>query len=146
MTILQKAPSRSRSRARPTPRQRFARLRQNERAALTEFVARLQAELGNRVQQVILYGSRARNEGDAESDADVLVVLDTVDRTADDTIVEAAFQVTMKYDSVVLSPVAWSLARYEQNRTDRLLFFRNLEQDGIELWNAPEKSPMFATN
>jgi hypothetical protein len=42
-----------------TPRQRFARLRRNERAALLEYVALLREKFGNRVQDVILYGSRA---------------------------------------------------------------------------------------
>ena len=137
--------SSSRRRARPTQRQRFARLRQSERAALTEFVGRLREKLGDRVQQVVLYGSRARNEANAEADVDVLVVLNAVDRLSDDQVVDAAFEVTMKYEDVLLSPVVWSFGRYEQNRADRLLFYRNLERDGIELWSTPEKLPISGT-
>lgn len=47
---------------------------------LTELRAGLAAIYGNRLRGVYLFGSYARNEADAESDVDVLVVLDRIEQ------------------------------------------------------------------
>jgi len=44
--------------------------------ALTEAKARLRAIYGDRLQRVVLYGSRARGDARPDSDVDLLVVLD----------------------------------------------------------------------
>jgi predicted nucleotidyltransferase len=124
-----------------TPRQRFARLRRNERAALLDFVACLHERLGDRVQRVILYGSRARGRGDAESDLDVLVVVDKVDEALDHTIDQAAFEVIMRYDNALVSPRVWSFEHFDAYRRDRLLLYRNIARDGIELWTTTAGKP-----
>jgi predicted nucleotidyltransferase len=139
----QKAAPRAR-RARPTPRQRFARLRPNERAALSEYVARLRAKFGDRVQRVILYGSRARGEGDAESDLDVLVVVEDGDWRFHDAVAVEAVEPWLKHDAL-LSPIVWSQDQYEQQARWQLLFFRNLQRDGIELWTRLRKSRTVGT-
>jgi predicted nucleotidyltransferase len=50
------------------------------RELLTELRAGLAALYGTRLQGVYLFGSYAREEADPESDVDVLVVLDHLDR------------------------------------------------------------------
>ncbi len=47
---------------------------------LTELKSELRALYGERLTGVYLYGSYARGEADAESDVDILVVLDHIDR------------------------------------------------------------------
>lgn len=46
--------------------------------ALNSFVEELRAVYGCRLQQVVLYGSRARGDAGAEADIDTLVILDSV--------------------------------------------------------------------
>jgi len=131
-------------RARLTPRERLARLRQNERAALLDYVARLREKFGDRVQHVILYGSRARGEGDTESDLDVLVVVDKGDYEFHKAVALESFEPSLQH-SALISPLIWDEAHYEQQKQWRLLFFRNLKQDGITLWTNPPKSPLSKT-
>jgi predicted nucleotidyltransferase len=45
------------------------------RALLNDFQAALQRLYGERLAEVVLYGSHARDEADEESDVDVMVVL-----------------------------------------------------------------------
>ena len=45
-----------------------------KRAALAEFLARLETEQGKDIVRVILFGSHARGDADEESDVDLLVV------------------------------------------------------------------------
>ena len=119
--------------------ERLTQLKPQERAALDEYLDRLRARFGDRVLRVILYGSRARGEGDAESDLDVLVVVDDGDYPFHREVALEAFEPSLKH-SALISPQVWDRARYEQQRAWRLLFFRNLERDGIQLWTKPRKS------
>jgi predicted nucleotidyltransferase len=45
------------------------------RAALDDFIAAVRAEYGDRLEHIVLYGSRARGDARQDSDVDVLVVL-----------------------------------------------------------------------
>lgn len=54
------------------------------RALLGELKAGLEAIYTGRLKGVYLYGSHARGEADSESDVDVLVVLDRIDRYGDE--------------------------------------------------------------
>jgi len=55
-------------------------LTSREKAALSEFVARLRARYADRVTLVVLFGSKVRGDFDEESDVDVLVVVEGDDR------------------------------------------------------------------
>lgn len=46
-----------------------------ERRALADFAAALRSRYGSRIVRLVLFGSRARGEGNEESDLDVAVIL-----------------------------------------------------------------------
>lgn len=119
--------------------EQLTQLRPQERAALGEYLDRLRVRFGDRVLRVVLYGSRARGEEDAESDLDVLVVVDDGDYQFHREVALEAFEPSLKH-SALISPQVWDRARYEQQRAWQLLFFRNLERDGIQLWTELRKS------
>jgi predicted nucleotidyltransferase len=111
-------------------------LRPNERAALAAFIERLHARYGDDLQRVVLFGSKARGDFDAESDLDVLVVVRTAPRAYPQywsEIADIAWQVELDF-GVVTSLVIKNADDYALMRNHRLLFARNIEQDGIELW------------
>ncbi len=120
-----------------TPRQRFARLRPNERKALLAFVARLREKFPDRVQNVILYGSRARGQGDEESDLDVLVLAYDTEPDLQAEVFRVATDLTLEYGqafSAWLRTAQW-LQWYQEAG---LLLYRNIRRDGIELWTLPK--------
>ncbi|HEY4688813.1 MAG TPA: nucleotidyltransferase domain-containing protein, partial [Anaerolineae bacterium] len=118
--------------------EQLTQLKPQERAALAEYLERLRAHFRDRVLRVILYGSRARGEGEAESDLDVLIVVNGADYQFHREVALEAFEPSLKH-SVLISPQVWDRARYERQRAWQLLFFRNLERDGIQLWTGQRK-------
>jgi predicted nucleotidyltransferase len=118
----------------------LAQLKPHERAALGEYLERLQARFADRILHVILYGSRARGEGDAESDLDVLVVVDDGDWRLHDSITLESCEPSLK-TGIAISPLVWGLDHFEQQKSWGLLFYRSLERDGIDLWTRPPRSP-----
>ena len=113
----------------------LTQLRPAERAALAAYLARLRSRFGERVLRVILFGSRARGEGDAESDLDVLVVVADGDWRFRDAIADESVEPWLAH-AALISPITMERSEYEQLRAWQTLFYRNLEKDGIELWIA----------
>lgn len=110
----------------------------NERAALSTLVNRLRRRYGDDLLRIVLFGSKARGDGDAESDLDVLIVLrfDDADymrhRRA---ILDATYDPELDY-GVVLSLLIVNEQEYLRMRRGNLLLNRNIEADGIELWTS----------
>jgi predicted nucleotidyltransferase len=90
---------------------------------------KLAQALGDQLEQVVLYGSRARGEARPDSDIDVLVVVrgdvnypDLMQRTS---VIVA--DVSLQYD-VVISRTFASRAQYE---TAHNPFFINVRREGV---------------
>jgi len=101
----------------------------NVQPILEEFRRGLETVYGSRLVAVILFGSQARNEAEAGSDIDVMIVL----RGAVDPHQEirrlSVFksQLCLKYD-VVISSVYVSEAEYRRDETPLML---NVRREGV---------------
>lgn len=124
---------------------RLQHLTKNERDALETFVTRLRQLYGDDAQLVMLFGSKARGDFDDQSDLDVLVVV----RFPNEDywrhwqqIADMAWEVEFEHD-VVLTTIIRAPAAFKQMQRDRLLLYRNIEQDGVRLWTSMPDAPMY---
>jgi uncharacterized protein (UPF0332 family)/predicted nucleotidyltransferase len=108
--------------------ERVPYLTDRERKSLARFLERLEAECGDRVQRVVLFGSRARGDHDAESDVDLLVV------TAEEQDKAVVDRLTPR-DDVVLFALTLSEAEYCRYQRLQFPLYVNLRRDGVELWD-----------
>jgi predicted nucleotidyltransferase len=111
----------------------------DERALLERFVAILEARLGERLQAVWLFGSRARGDivRSDDSDVDVLVI-------ADDASWQSKVEIRSALDAaareLALARVAWSVSVHvqtpewlRQRREIRSFFIAEVDRDKIVL-------------
>jgi len=110
----------------------------NERAAIGEYVARIDDRFPGRVFSVILFGSKARGDADAESDIDLLVRVDVESGEFGSELWRVASDVSLEYN-VVLSVRVYAQARLAEARRMRLPLCRAVVADGVPL--TPEHIP-----
>lgn len=98
---------------------------------LSELHSHLEALYGERLRQMILFGSQARGDADPGADIDVMVVLDgivspceEIERTANDVA-----DLSLSHD-VVISCVFVSAERFEHEQSPLLL---NVRREGVPL-------------
>lgn len=84
--------------------------------AFREFAARAHAQLGDSLRRLILYGSVARGEEHADSDIDVLAVIDTPEDKR--TLHELAFEVEIEH-GIILSVVLRTPEEYRAMKGSR---------------------------
>ena len=90
---------------------------------------RLQALYGPRLERLVLFGSRARGDGDIDSDIDVLVVLKgPVDRRSErERSIDIVAGLSLEYDTVIL-PVFTDAETYADSDFS---LYRNVRREGI---------------
>lgn len=77
-----------------------------ERELIARFRAALEARFGERLKQLLLFGSRARGRGHEESDLDVLVLLRGLTPAERRAVIDVAFDLEVALDtSLHLSPI-----------------------------------------
>lgn len=86
---------------------RLTSLQANEQSAVIEFTRRVREALGPLVEDIILFGSRARDEGDEYSDIDILLVLNQLSWDIKCKISDIAAEENLKYN-VVISTVRYN--------------------------------------
>jgi uncharacterized protein len=100
-------------------------------SALSRYRAELDAMLGSRVREFVLFGSHARGEAHEESDVDVLVVVDNLTDAERREAIGLAYDVDSTGEWVGLSPLVYSTAQAEDLRSRERLLMREIDRDGI---------------
>ena len=112
---------------------RLRHLNSREKAAISEFVARLREKYADEVMLVVLFGSKVRGDFDEESDLDVLVVVQNGDWRFRDEVALAAFDPMLEHD-VIIMPLVIDLEHYQWLQRYRVPLYRNIQAEGVELW------------
>ena len=100
-----------------------------EAGILNQLKAKLQERLS--VSRLVLFGSRARGDGDPDSDLDVLVILNTpVGREAEDYVNDCAWEVGLEHGIVVV-PVTVSRYDWEEGLLSSSLLAIAVKREGI---------------
>ena len=108
-------------------------LTNREKAALSEFVARLRERYADEVVLVTLFGSKVRGDFDEESDLDVLVVLKNGDWRFRDEVALVAFDPMLEHD-IVIMPLVIDLEHYQWLQRYHAPLYRNIQAEGVDLW------------
>jgi predicted nucleotidyltransferase len=110
----------------------LAFLQDNERQALAEYVGRLLAAEGRRIQNVILFGSKVRGDENADSDLDVLVIVDRYDSQTDHLVTKTAARVSLEYDTLLNTHIV-TADRWDQMRRWTATLRLEVQRDGMSL-------------
>ena len=106
-------------------------LKDNEREAIREATRMLKEKFP--VKEVILFGSKARGDDDPESDIDLLLLTTRpIHWKERHSIVEALFDIEMKYD-VVISIIVNSVNDWQTGHSSLLPIHEEITQEGIAI-------------
>lgn len=104
----------------------------NEQAAVTEYIARIRSHFPGHILAVTLFGSKARGDANADSDIDLLVLVDVENMALRSELWRVASDVSLEYD-VVLSVRVFGQARWAEVQRMRLPLYRVIVADGVTI-------------
>jgi predicted nucleotidyltransferase len=107
-------------------------LSKRETDALQEFVARTRAALGSTLRELRLFGSKARGDARADSDLDVLVVVERERARAEDLAVDIAFDINVAND-LYISPRVVTAESLIDPVWCTTLFVKTVTHEGVPL-------------
>jgi uncharacterized protein len=99
-------------------------------AMVHELKGKLQSHV--RLHRISVFGSRARGDADPDSDMDVLVELDEVDRDARAHVTEDAWEVSLR-SGVVITPVTVDRREWETGVQKSSLLALAIAMEGVEV-------------
>ena len=98
-----------------------------EKKIIEHFKREVTKALEDRLDRIVLFGSRARGDADDESDFDFLVALRKVEKEDKDKIQKIASDLSLKYNIVITALVIPS----EDFREDRYFYlYENIQKEG----------------
>jgi uncharacterized protein (UPF0332 family)/predicted nucleotidyltransferase len=105
-----------------------------ERQAVDKFVEALKREGNGQILLAALFGSKARGDGDAESDVDILIVADP----ATDELRKQIRKVAPEFPNYEHVNEFWvDRAKWHDYARRKAAFWQNLQRDGVMLLRAP---------
>ena len=107
-------------------------LTNTERESLETLVQRLHTRYDDKIQSVVLFGSKARGDARSDSDIDVLVVLTSDDPHLRSKIRRLAARVSLEYD-ILISLFAVSRSHWENLSSYRFPIYQAIQAEGIAL-------------
>lgn len=107
-------------------------LNAQERAAVLAFIHRIQQVYGDMIQEIILFGSKAREDSQSDSDIDILVIVAEESWALRDEVSLIAAQESLAHD-VLLAPRVIGKERWSQMAHDQFTLYQNVAREGLVL-------------
>ena len=98
--------------------------------AVTAFCIKLCDYFHENIEEIRLFGSKARGDDDPESDIDILIIVDKSNPETESKIFDLAYDTSLEYD-VVIIPLIQSSAEYNNPKTKASLFYHTTQKEGI---------------
>jgi len=103
-----------------------------ELEAIEKYIHRASDRYGNNLGQVILFGSRARGEGDEESDIDMAVIITAGDRHVRRELLDLATEIWLE-TGIKISPLILSSEEFETLSRMGMGIIATIQKEGIKL-------------
>lgn len=103
--------------------------------AVDEFVRRAMEKYGNKIEEIILFGSIARGEAREESDIDILVVGDV----SLEELIDISFPILLEYGELI-SAKDMKKTYFEFLAKEGYSFVRNVLKEGVVLYERMGKA------
>jgi len=97
------------------------------------FAAAARRHFGTRLKTARLYGSAARGDWFAESDIDVLVLLDLVRSKDADWLIHRAYELGLRESGLLLQPLFMAESDFDELLKRERLFALEVQREGISL-------------
>jgi predicted nucleotidyltransferase len=107
-------------------------LRPNEQEAIATFLSRLWRQQPGRICQAVLFGSKARGDSQADSDIDILLIVDNNDWRFSHAISDLAADVSLEY-GLLIGPRVIGRDRWQRMQRERFSLYENVVREGIPL-------------
>lgn len=101
------------------------------------YVKEIHKIYGSHLQQIILYGSYARGDYTADSDVDIMILLDMSDLEIKDyrhQLSDMTYDFNLDYD-LDIKPIAKSEIHFKK-WVDNYPFYANIHKEGVTLYGA----------
>jgi predicted nucleotidyltransferase len=112
--------------------EKLSSLTDEERNAVLEFADLLRARFGSLIKEIILFGSKAREESDKNSDIDILIVLTNVSWEIKKSISELAAEENLTHNALI-STIRYDVATWENPIIKASPFGKIVREEGIWL-------------
>ncbi|ACK41440.1 MULTISPECIES: nucleotidyltransferase domain-containing protein [Dictyoglomus] len=107
-------------------------LEESERIILKELKTKLLELLGSNLEAVILFGSKARGDYDNDSDIDVAIIVNYLDRNLKRNILSIVTNLETEY-GIPLSTLVISREEFELLKRRERRIALDIEREGIEI-------------
>lgn len=102
---------------------------------MLQYVSNIRNIYGSHLRQIILFGSYARGDYNAESDVDIMILLDIPDMEIKQyrhQLSDMTFDFNMDYD-IDIKPIVKNELHY-QKWLETYPFYSNIDKDGVTLY------------
>jgi predicted nucleotidyltransferase len=107
-------------------------LTKEEKAGLGEIKQRVQSMVGQRLRGIRLFGSKARGDFDPESDLDIAILVDGLDRETKRRIIDIVANVEVEF-LLVVSSLVLSWEDFQSLRARERRIALDIESEGVSV-------------